>query len=367
MSKPPKLSKRMVRDGVSKRPTTPAKTSPKATATTAGKVQPRSRNTASGNKTTATGQSSAMPANVPGSLNTSAKAIAAAPKPRVTRAKKLAVRQPNQQIVDRARQLKEKRTDQDTLEPVRIQKALAASGVGSRREMEEWIGRGWVKINGKVAQLGDKVAPQDHVEVKGDHIKLKWPDRLPRILLYYKQEGEIVSRDDPQGRVTIFDRLPQAQSSRWVAIGRLDVNTSGLLILTTSGELVNRFAHPSFEVEREYAVRVLGEVSTEQMKLLTDGIMLDDGLARVERIFEQGGEGVNKWYHVVIKEGRNREVRRIFEHLGLTVSRLVRVGFGPIGLPQRLKRGQFYELNELEVANIMRWADLGLPGERKRR
>lgn len=287
------------------------------------------------------------------------------PKVRVARAKKLAVRQPNQAIQERVRFFREKRVENSDIEPVRIQKALSASGVGSRREMEQWILQGSVKINGKVAQLGDKVGPQDHVEVRGSNIKLKWPDRLPRILLYYKQEGEIVSRDDPQGRVTIFDRLPQAASSRWVAIGRLDVNTSGLLILTTSGALVNRFAHPSFEVEREYAVRVLGEVTTEQMKELTEGVELEDGFAKVERIFEQGGEGVNKWYNVVLKEGRNREVRRLFEYLGLTVSRLVRVRFGPIGLPARLKRGSFYELNEFEVANIMRWSGLGVPGDKQ--
>lgn len=290
------------------------------------------------------------------------------PKVRVARAKKLVVRSPNQKIQDRVRDLKDKRVDAEYIEPVRLQKALAASGVGSRREMEEWIAQGLVKINGRVAGLGEKVAPGDQVLVKGQVINLKWADRLPRVILYYKQEGEIVSRDDPQGRVSIFDRLPQAASSRWVAIGRLDINTSGLLILTTSGELVQRFAHPSFEVEREYAVRVLGELTTEQMKMLTEeGVMLEDGLAKVERIYEQGGEGANKWYNVVIKEGRNREVRRIFESQGLTVSRLVRVGFGPIGLPNRLKRGQFYELNPAEVANIMKWADMPLPGERRRK
>ena len=291
-----------------------------------------------------------------------------APKQRASKAKKLAVRNPNQKIMERARDLKERRSDLSRQEPERLQKVLAASGAGSRREMEEWIAAGLVQVNGKTAQLGDKVTPDDQVTVKGSPIKLKWADRLPRIILYYKQEGEIVSRDDPQGRVSIFDRLPQAASSRWVAIGRLDINTSGLLILTTSGELVQRFAHPSFEVEREYAVRVLGELTDEQMReLTTEGVMLDDGLAKVERIFEQGGEGANKWYSVVIKEGRNREVRRIFEHFGLTVSRLVRVGFGPIGLPNRLKRGRFYELNPAEVANIVKWADMGLPGERRRR
>ena len=289
-------------------------------------------------------------------------------KQRAAKAKKLIVRNPNQKIMERARELKERRSDLSRIEPERLQKVLAASGVGSRREMEEWIAAGLVQVNGKTAGLGDKVTPDDQVTVKGSVIKLKWADRLPRIILYYKQEGEIVSRDDPQGRVSIFDRLPQAASSRWVAIGRLDINTSGLLILTTSGELVQRFAHPSFEVEREYAVRVLGEMSAEQMRGLTEeGVMLEDGLAKVERIFEQGGEGANKWYSVVIKEGRNREVRRIFEHFGLTVSRLVRVGFGPIGLPNRLKRGQFYELNPAEVANIVKWADMGLPGERRRR
>ena len=288
-------------------------------------------------------------------------------KPRVTKAKKLIVRAPNQKIQQRADFLKEQRADLSRQEPERLQKILAASGVGSRRQMEEWISNGWVQVNGKTAQLGDKVSPDDQVSVKGNAIKLKWADRLPRIILYYKQEGEIVSRDDPQGRVSIFDRLPQAASSRWVAIGRLDINTSGLLILTTSGELVQRFAHPKFEVQREYAVRVLGEVSREQMQQLTQGIMLDDGLAQVERISEQGGEGANKWYNVVIKEGRNREVRRIFEHIGLTVSRLVRVGFGPIGLPNRLKRGQFYELNPAEVAAILKWADMALPNSGKRR
>ncbi len=290
-----------------------------------------------------------------------------APKTRVARAKKLAVRPGNQKVQSQVRRLQEQRSDLSGIEPVRLQKALAASGVGSRREMEEWIQNGWITVNGKVAQLGDKVQPEDQVLVKGSVIKLKWPDRLPRIILYYKQEGEIVSRDDPQGRVSIFDRLPQAASSRWVAVGRLDINTSGLLILTTSGELANRFAHPSFEVEREYAVRVLGELGMDEMRLLTsEGVMLEDGLARVERIHSQGGEGVNKWYNVVLKEGRNREVRRIFEHFGLTVSRLVRTGFGPIGLPNRLKRGQFYELNAAEVASVMKWADLPLPDSRRR-
>ena len=288
-------------------------------------------------------------------------------KVRVSKAKKLIVRAPNQRIQEQAQWMREKRTDLSRIEPERLQKVLAASGVGSRRQMEAWISQGRVQINGRTAKLGDKVSPEDRVSVNGNAIILKWADRLPRIILYYKQEGEIVSRDDPKGRVSVFDRLPQAASSRWITIGRLDINTSGLLILTTSGELAQRFAHPRFEVEREYAVRVLGELTREQMKQLTEGVILEDGKAHVERISEQGGEGANKWYNVVIKEGRNREVRRLFESQGVTVSRLVRVGFGPIGLPNRLKRGQFYELNPAEVANIIKWADMQLPGERKRR
>nr|WP_232219979.1 pseudouridine synthase [Pseudogulbenkiania sp. MAI-1] len=287
--------------------------------------------------------------------------------PKVERAKKLRVRDPNQQILDRAQRLRETRVDLDQIEPVRLQKALAASGVGSRREMEEWIEAGLIQVNGKVATLGDRVGPQDRVTAKGNPIKLKWPDRLPRVILYHKQEGELVTRDDPEGRVTVFDRLPQAKSSRWVAVGRLDVNTSGLLIITTSGELANRLMHPSFEAEREYAVRVLGQLEPEQMKEMTRGVELEDGPAHFQRIVEQGGEGVNHWYRVVIKEGRNREVRRMFEHFGLTVSRLIRVRFGNIGLPARLKRGQFYELNSAEVAAVMKWSDLTVTGRAKSR
>ncbi|TDR82648.1 23S rRNA pseudouridine(2605) synthase RluB [Paludibacterium purpuratum] len=289
------------------------------------------------------------------------------PAPKVARAKKLMLRDPGQKMQERARQLRETRVDYDRIEPVRVQKALAQSGVGSRREMEEWIEAGLVLVNGKKATLGDKVGPHDRVTVKGSSIKLKWADRLPRVILYHKQEGEIVSRDDPQGRVTVFDRLPQAKSSRWVAVGRLDVNTSGLMIITTSGELANNMMHPSFEVEREYAVRVLGEVTDEQRREMCKEIELEDGPARFDRIIDQGGEGSNHWYRVVLKEGRNREVRRMFEHFGLQVSRLMRVRFGQIGLPPRLKRGQFYELNEVEVAAVMKWAHLTMTGGKPRR
>ena len=361
MSKKQPQSKREFRDGISKK--RPAKSATPASKTAKSSLHFAKRGEA---------EQAQEPRSQRGQRGAarheqSPKEYAAPVKQRAAKARKLVVRAPNQKIQQHVQELKEKRTDLSRIEPERLQKVLAASGVGSRREMEEWINNGWVQVNGRVAVLGEKITPEDQVTVKGSAIKLKWADRLPRIILYYKQEGEIVSRDDPQGRVSIFDRLPQAASSRWVAIGRLDINTSGLLILTTSGELVQRFAHPSFEVEREYAVRVLGELTQEQMDALSEGVMLEDGLARVERIYEQGGEGANKWYNVVLKEGRNREVRRLFESQGLTVSRLVRVGFGPIGLPNRLKRGQFYELNPMEVANIMKWADMLLPGERRRR
>jgi 23S rRNA pseudouridine2605 synthase len=280
----------------------------------------------------------------------------------VPRAKRLRVRHQSEKLQALGEQLRKRRLETDDIEPVRLQKALAYSGVGSRRDADELVAAGKVEVNGKVAEPGMRVGPGDRVRVNGKPVHLRWPDRLPRVVLYHKPEGELVSREDRAGRPTVFERLPIAHSSKWVAIGRLDFNTSGLLILTTAGELANRMSHPSFEIEREYSVRVLGEVSKEQMSKLTLGIELEDGPAHFEHISEQGGEGLNRWYRVVIKEGRNREVRRMFEHFGLTVSRLIRVRFGNIGLPSRLKRGQYYELTEPEVMNVLKWAGLDFTG-----
>lgn len=274
----------------------------------------------------------------------------------VARAKKMRERHGSQKERDRADFLREKRTDPTSLEDMRLQKILALTGLGSRRDMEEAIAAGRVEVNGKVATVGEKVAYGDRVRFDGKNVALKWPDRLPRVILYHKQEGEIVSRDDPEGRVSVFARLPKVSSSRWIAIGRLDFNTSGLLMFTTSGELANVMMHPRFEVEREYAVRVLGELTNEQMKELTKGIELDDGLAQFNYISDQGGEGSNHWYKVILREGRNREVRRMFEHFGLTVSRLMRVRFGPVSLPGRLKRGNWTELDPQDVQKLLRWA-----------
>lgn len=282
-----------------------------------------------------------------------------------SRAKRLKVRPGSQKEVAILKQLREKRLPPEQLNAERLQKALAMTGYGSRREMEEAIEAGRVSVNGKVAHLGDKVRPGDEVRYDGKRVNIKWQDRLPRIVLYHKQEGELVSRDDPQGRTTVFDRLPKIDNSKWIAIGRLDFNTSGLLIFTTSGDLANKMMHPRFEVEREYAVRVLGELTDEQKKELLAGIELDDGPARFDRLADGGGEGQNHWYHVILKEGRNREVRRMFEFFGLTVSRLMRVRFGAFGLPPRLKRGQFYELNETEVLSMIKWAGLRLNGQEK--
>lgn len=235
----------------------------------------------------------------------------------------------------------------------KLQKLLAQKGLGSRREMEVLIASGAVSINGKTAVVGDRVGAHDLVRIGKRVIRLNLEESLPKVLLYHKPEGEIVSRDDPEGRPSVFDKLPHLRSSKWIAIGRLDFNTSGLLIFTTDGTLANRLMHPSFEVEREYAVRVLGELTPEQITQLTTGVTLADGPAAFSYLAEQGGEGINHWYRVILKEGKNREVRRMFEAVGLTVSRLMRVRFGPINLPPRIKRGQWLELDEKEIRRLL--------------
>jgi len=244
----------------------------------------------------------------------------------------------------------------------KLHKMLAAAGIGSRRDMEALIGEGRVSINGEPARIGDRVRPGDVVKVNGRPVRLEWKDTLPKVLLYHKPEGEIVSRDDPEGRPSVFTSLPRLKGQRWISVGRLDFNTEGLLIFTTDGNLANRLSHPRYEVEREYAVRVLGELSLEQMQQLTRGVALEDGEARLESIEAQGGEGANQWYRVVIKEGRNREVRRLFEAIGLTVSRLIRVRFGPVAMPPRLKRGMRLELEAEQVEKLMQWCGLAESG-----
>jgi 23S rRNA pseudouridine2605 synthase len=213
------------------------------------------------------------------------------------------------------------------------------------------------------AKVGDRVKPGDLVKVNGRLVRLAWKRQVPRVLIYHKPEGEIVSRDDPEGRPSVFDHLPSIRGGRWITVGRLDFNTEGLLIFTTNGDLANHLSHPRYEVEREYAVRLLGALTAAQMNQLLNGVELDDGVAKVDSIVPAGGEGVNQWYRLVIKEGRNREVRRIMEHIGLTVSRLIRVRFGPLAMPSRLKRGMQEELPEAEVQELMKWCGLMKGGE----
>jgi len=226
----------------------------------------------------------------------------------------------------------------------KLHKVLADAGIGSRRDMEEMIIAGRVSVNGEPAHIGQRVLASDQVRVNGKPLARKAPGRAPRVLLYHKPVGEIVTQEDPGARPTVFEKLPKVSGGRWVAVGRLDLNSEGLLIFTTSGELANRLMHPRYEVEREYAVRVLGEVTEEQRQKLLDGVELQDGPAKFSRVDEAGGEGANRWYRVAISEGRNREVRRIFEAIGLTVSRLIRIRYGSVQLPRSLARGRFQEL-----------------------
>ncbi len=243
----------------------------------------------------------------------------------------------------------------------RLHKLMALAGLGSRRDMEELVVSGRVTVNGEPAKQGQGVTQYDMVRLDNRHIKLPFEAELPQVLIYHKPEGEIVSQDDPEGRASVFDKLPRIKQGKWIAIGRLDMNTSGLLIFTNSGELANRFMHPRYEVEREYAVRIFGELTEGQMLTLTQGIELEDGPASFDSISPQGGEGANHWYQVVIREGRNREVRRLFEAFQLPVSRLMRVRFGPVNLPPRVKRGTMLKLEQKQVVDLLEWAGLEVP------
>jgi len=256
----------------------------------------------------------------------------------------------------------------------RIQKALSRQGLGSRRQVEGWIREGLITLNGKIVELGQQVEAGDVVMHGGRKIIIREIlERLPRVLAYHKPEGEVCTRNDPEGRPTIFDKLPGLKHSRWVAVGRLDINTSGLILVTDSGDLANKLMHPSSQLQREYAVRVMGKASNEQLKKLTHGIELEDGPARFEEIVEASSDdelepqkkGFNRWYHVVLMEGRNREVRRMWEAVDLKVSRLMRVRYGSVVLTKSQRPGKTRELDPKEIRELAELAGVEYAKELK--
>ena len=258
---------------------------------------------------------------------------------------------------ERSEQRLGKYLNSDAIMP-KLHKVLADAGIGSRREMEELIVAGRVSVNGEPAHIGQRVAANDQVRVNGRLITRSNDKKPPRVILYHKPAGEIVSHDDPGGRANVFARLPKLRTGKWLSVGRLDLNTEGLLIFTTSGDMANRIMHPRYGTEREYAVRVLGEMDEAQRKSLVEGIDLDDGKASFGSFEYLGGDGSNRWYRVTLQEGRNREVRRMFEAVGVTVSRLIRTRFGDLVLPRSLRRGRWEELDSSLVSALM--VQLGL-------
>jgi 23S rRNA pseudouridine2605 synthase len=246
-------------------------------------------------------------------------------------------------------------------ESPKLHKVLAQSGLGSRIEMERLIANGQVSVNQEPAHVGQRVQFGDQIKVNGKLVKVRIAPPAPRVIAYHKPAGEVVTHDDPQNRPTVFRRLPRLYQGKWQSVGRLDLNTEGLLLLTSSGELANQLMHPRFGLEREYAVRSLGKLSNEQKHSLLDGIALEDGLAQFGSIEEGGGEGSNCWYRVTISEGRNREVRRMFEAVGHAVSRLIRIRYGAMVLPRGLKRGAFVELREYDIRALMQAAGVKAP------
>lgn len=247
----------------------------------------------------------------------------------------------------------------------RIQKWLAGAGLGSRREIETWISEGRIRVDGLPATLGQRLTGREQVTLNGQPLVLK-AQAAPRVLIYHKPDGEVTTRHDPEGRPTVFQNLPRLKGARWIAIGRLDVNTSGLLLFTTDGALAHRLMHPSHQILRSYAVRVLGSVSDAVLARLQEGVMLEDGPAAFESLTDEGGDGANHWYRVSLGEGRNREVRRLWESQGVVVSRLIRVGYGPIALPPGLRRGQSMELTPAQFAPLYQAVGLTGPVETPR-
>ena len=244
----------------------------------------------------------------------------------------------------------------------RLQKVLARAGFGSRRQIEAWIREGKITVNGTVAELGVSVADTDLVKIDGRSVSIAVdPARTARTLIDHKPAGELTTRKDEAGRPTVFDNLPRIKNGRWITVGRLDFNTSGLLLVTTDGELAHRLMHPSWEIEREYAVRILGKVDEESLQRLQEGVMLEDGMASFASIQDAGGAGANHWYHVIVREGKNREVRRLWESQGLQVSRLIRIRYGPVSLPREVRAGHFQDLQQEDVKALYATVKLDAP------
>jgi 23S rRNA pseudouridine2605 synthase len=243
----------------------------------------------------------------------------------------------------------------------RLQKVLARAGLGSRRQIEDWIRAGRITVNEQPAELGVSVSASDRIKVDGRPVTLAPTEQAARTLAYHKPAGELTTRKDEAGRPTVFDSLPRIRNGRWITIGRLDFNTSGLLLVTTDGELAHRLMHPSWEIEREYAVRVLGKVDEQVLARLQEGVMLDDGMAAFGTIRDAGGPGANHWYHVTVREGRNREVRRLWESQGVQVSRLIRVRYGSVSLPGELRAGRFRDLTHKEIEALYSAVQLPAP------
>jgi len=237
--------------------------------------------------------------------------------------------------------------------PERLQKLLAAAGLGSRRAIEDWLRAGRVAVNGRIATLGDRATRNDAITVDGRHVNLAPREARREVLMYHKPLGEVTTRRDPQGRPTVFERLPRPAAGRWIVVGRLDVNTTGLLLFTTDGELAHRLMHPSSEVEREYLVRVHGEPDDATLRRLQEGVRLEDGYGRFDRVERQARTSSHDWFRVVLREGRNREVRRLWSAVGFEVSRLMRVRFGPVSLPQDLGPGNARRLERDEVDALL--------------